>query len=809
MTNVLDQSLRNNVWGNPKGDWQFPIIPELVSPPDGYKGIFRLGNVNVELPDNNSVYNVYTAGSLNPELIKLLINNGFWTSFVDVMKNNNMFASAYTDDGLTFCRKDLYYTFGRNRSLLIALRRNSLFDVDYSYLNIAVRFFIPAYLDQNLSVYNGKYDVFSMDVLSNNALTLTNNFISQYNNEDLTIFINGYLSNASNIAVNQAVDVVYDPQIKAIYKSMLNTLPVFYSELDQKRKYLFHVDPTNIDELDFISNIDFYLVIDNGTDKYGLYVHRNNVENIRNVTFHDYSILTNNIQNLISNLPIAIKDYSLYLVGYFRHSPYGQNLINTDQELLNFYKIEKNKFTLLAGKNDVSIYNASKLEMSPIMRYITSYQSSLYNFDSLDVAGYNSITKLVCSPLVNVENTLIEIPECFSNAFTAYEFSNGILNLYSSDNKNGAYQVVNGNTDQVLFINGSTTNDPNSIYIEWSGGNYSVPTLYDFRVYGYNGEWSDITNNITVLTVMNNNVLSYPEGYSEVLIKTNQYTLNIDNVVYIDNSGYIATIDDPNMVNIPYGFVDVYLNGFTLIYGIDYFLIGNDVYVTNVDKLLLNDFNKILISCYGFCNSDLTMPNYNETKVIINNNNEQINSIIESSYMPSVPIVNSEVYNNQTFTQDYLEVTNKVYPISLRTFYNKDTQTFLDNESNRETIVDNLEEIFNSFKPKDVLVNKKILLSPFLNIVLYNSINHYYDAFITSDYTRSDIGMFLFSLREQFNQDPLFNDNLDKNYYRVLGCLGNVSVNKFVYDFYSNLLIYYKNDKLDIDTTLSFLQIVF
>ena len=805
MTNVIDEYLRNNLWANPKGDWQFPIMPELISPSQGYRGYFILNNTRFNLPDNNSYYNAYSAGRLNPELIRLLLNNNMWTSFDEIINNYNMYSSAYTDDGITLLRSDVYYAFGKNKTLIILVRRNNNFNLNYENLNIGVRFYAPVYLEQNQSLYSGSFSCVSKNITNNQYLNDVQTFYNSYPENSVSVFINGYLNSINNVTIGSSVDIIYDPVYKSTYSRLLNTLPVFYSNLDKSRKYLFHIDPENINEIDFISNIDFYLIGYNSNSSYGLYLHRNIISNIRNVSFHDYSIETSNVQNLMINISNLVENPTFEIVAKVRKSPFGQNLLNTDNDLLNLYKIQSDKESLFAGKNSVSIFNASNLESSDIMQYVSSYQSQLDQFNSLEVAGYNSITNAICSPLVNVGSEPILIPECFTPGFTAFEFSNGLLNLTSSNSNNGSYSVINSTTDKVLFLNGVPTNNPNDIYKSWLGGNISISTQYDYRVYGFNGQnWLDVTNEIPVQEVSGSNILSYINGYEELLIKTSEYIYVVSAEVNVQNTALFYELNDPYMEAIPYGALDVFLNGYYLNYLIDYILIGNIVYITNLEKININNINNLLIVGYSFCNQDLSIPNYNNIKVY-----ENLPEFNNDHYYPHITIVNNQIYDNQTFTEPYYEVNNKLIPVSLRYFYNLDTLTLLEDSLENKPKMDVMESLYNEFKPIDILPNKKPILSVFLNTILNNAIQGEFNNFIYTDYSKSDILFLLFSWSKLFSSDPLFNDDILSEQYEIFGTFNTIDVNKYVYDFFVHVLEVYKSDKLNYFGTVSNLNIKF
>lgn len=802
----------NHLWGNPKGDWQYPLIPDKISPSSGYIVYFNHNNRVINLPDNTSTFSIFTLGSLNPELLGLRIPgpNG-WVSFDSVMTTLNMYASCYTE-GLNLLRSDIYYRFNQSKELIIAVRWNSNFNIDYGELaGITIRFYIPEYLNQNKSVYSGNFDILSLNVSSSSALSEIQSFSQKYNNQ-VSIFANGYYTSLDSLQLDQAVDIIYSPIYKSTYSSSLNILPVFYSDMDNEWKCLFHIDPTVVNDLEFISNIDFYLVIEYSNIQLGLYIDRNNISNIRNVSYHDYSISTIAIENYISKLPLTNNNYSYSIIANVHKSAFGRNLINSNNELLSLYNINNiPKSSLLAGINANSIYNANDLEKSMVMDYMQSGFHELSNFDLLEIGGYGSIAKLIGDPLVKVENNWVTIPGAYPEYFTAFEYQNNLLTNYSSNYSNAKYPLSNTNATYVEFINGESTNNSNLIYTQWASGAYSIPIDLDYRVYAIiNGTYTDVTNNISVSTVSNNNILTYNPEYGTMYIKTSQYILIQDGIYASNVNGTVVSINDTMMSNIPYGVVDVFINGYYLIQDRDYVLIGNTIYITNFDYSNSNS-NSVLIRCYSFCNTDMSMLSTTENYYIENDSSANLTllSLSMQYYSPTVMIVNNQIYTNQSFIDPYLYVTIKTYPVSIRNYYNQDSVTLFTNSLQTRKLIKDLN---NTFKTDIVINNKTILLSAFLSTILYNSLSGIYDDFIDSNYIMADIGPYFEKLISEFNnKDPLLNNDIHSNQFSVIGILASLPINVPVkiYDFYSKVMNFFYNDKLDIFTTLSYLNKTF
>ncbi len=827
MADAFTDFLFKNVWANPKGDWQFPITPQRISPSNGFIATFNILYRMFNLPDNVSQFHVFQIGRYNPELLRLQLSNNNWISFQDIFNNFNMAAYCYTDEGLTFLSSDVYYTFNRDRSLMIAVRWNSNFNIDYTALeNITVRFFIPTYLEQNESEYSGEFNVFSMNVESATAVTMAQNFYNAHIPSKVTIFINGYLSDIYKLAIGQSVDIIYDPVVKESILTNINNLPVFYSTLDSKYKYMFSIPPDN--SVNFLGNIDFYVIgTDSNNNNTGLYIHRNNIENIRNITFSDFSILTINVQNIINSLPLPINEYTISILAIVRYSAFGLNAIDTSQRLLDLNKINLGvRNSLVSGLNSNNrLWKSAVLEQSNTLLYVQSYHSELEQFDSLDVGGYFSLTKSICDPVKAADENWVTVPPCFVNAFTAYEYNNGIMTGYGTNLDNGKYQLLNIETDKVEFINGNSTTNTSNIYYNWTGGTYSINIGTEYRVYGYNGtNWSDITSLVTSSISTTDITLNYPDGYDQVIVKNNGYILTYNANATPNINGIVITLNDSYMADIPYGVVDVFVNGYSLVNKIDYLVIGNNVIITTYGfNFLIDEFN-VTIRCYGFCNSNMQPLSLDKTFVI---NNDQIdieafNVKLSEIYRPLSVIVNNELYSNQNIFNtyltnhpisyvDYIFVTLKTHPIVATQFFNQDSQTLMNDAFIKDEMINNLITSFNQYEPMEVAIEKKYVVSAFLSQVLNNLINGVYYSFIISTYSLADIGGLLAELQTTYQDDQLWNSVINKEQYKVVAFLSQypIPLDAYEYDFYKKVLLYYNNDRLDYFNSINNLSIVF
>ncbi len=820
MPNFFTQFLVDNIWASPKGDWQFPITPMRMSPDDGFINTCQLAKTNIALPTKNETYHLFQVGRYNPQLLKLLLGNGTWQSFADIINNQNVYAQTYTDYGLTLSLSDVYFRFDYNKSLYIAVRWNSAFELNYNELTtITIRFITASFIDNSIPQLLNQYSAWSGLVTDDLDRSSLDQFAVQYPSQNLLVYINGFLSDLNAIAYYDQVDVIFDPLYKQSTVLRLNELPVFNSDMDKQRKYLFHVTPLNENDIDFINNIDFYLTaMDTNGNQTGLYIHRNNIRNVRNVTFHDYSIMAYNVQNLLTYLPLALSNYELYITAFIRKSGFNTGgVIDTKEKLLSLYDFPDDLLTsLLANLNSDSLWNASNLEKSATLQFIQCYLEDLNNYNTEEVGGYLSITNQICPPLAEADSNWVTIPPCYQDGFTVAEFSNGLLSGLSYNQKDGKYQLVNPNTDHVEFTSGIPTTEIDLIYSPWIDGSFTVPLNIEYRVYGQDPEngWIDITNLVSSEQTSSGTVLTYPTGYTNIIVKNNGYQFVYSKALPTSFSNISIQLDDPYMSYIPYGVIDVYLNGYLLVHHVDYIVIGNTVYLCNYEQMKTTYNNLLYIKCQGFCDSNLKLLSL-DTNLILENTPENINSlneIIATLYRAAVVVVNNTLYTGQSYPDSFLYICIKTKLVNAYKYLGSDSQTLLTSALDTNEKISLLKTVYMpDYSVKPLTNYKKTLISPFLYTILENLLAGEYDQWFSINYTKADLGNFFYEMSQVFYDDPIWNSVVNYDYYQVVGfnTAFTVNLNAYQFKFFIDVVTFFNNSRIDYLSTLTNTLLVF
>ncbi len=805
---IVDKLARDHLWPDPSADFQFPITAERLSGVSGFTQGFTYMNRYIPLPDNTNTYHVFVAGRLNPELLKLSLTDTLWNNYTDIINQKNMYASAYMTIGLEIPRQDLFFSFGKTKTLLIALRWNLTTGFDYSLIeNISTRFYSSTYLQDNPNI---SYKALSLNMGSSDDVTIINNFYNQYYPQEggIILFVNGQISSIDQVVINTSVDIIYDPTIKNVFIQDVDNLPTFISELDKQRKYLVHMNDQN-QTVDFLDDIDFYIVGYISESSYvGLYYQRNNIQNVRQITFHDYALLTNNVWNIISYFQNDLSHYKFKVVLNIRRTGMTQNPLTTNHRLFQILHISSDlQQTLIYGINAVNeLWNAKGLEKSQTMMYLQSYFNQLDQYNSFDIVGYNSTCSRICSPVMYLNTSTDEIllPICYSANSTILEYDyNGALTTISSNYQNGSYQLKSQSTRALKFLSGQTTANAGDIYISLLEP-YVLGIGEMFRVYGeLSGVWKDVTNECSVT-----DGAVYPiSGYDSLILKTGKYIYLIEGQYASQYFGVSIALTDTYVSQIPYGSLEVYLNGYRMVRYVDFDILGNIVYIYNNNKM--RNTNKVLVLGKYFCNSDLSVLDLSHIGV---GPISEINtaSAFNDQKPYTIIIDNTLFFTNTTYNSEYVHYSIEEEVPNLTYYLSQDSQNLFV----AEKLIDDklkiiVQAINNTFIPAYGMVfNKLTIISPFLGTVLNNLVNGKYNDFIYNSYSLPDINSLLLPLNNLLNIDPLYNSNVSENYYSVYPFYSAlpIDLDPYQYKFYKSVLKQYANGKLDYQSALTNIQ---
>jgi len=639
--NFLINHAIGSVWCNGRQDNQMILKPARLTPYGGVVRSWKFLWTSFNLPNNTDRFHIYSIGQISPLLVNLLPSSNTWTLVSESNMVTDTITEVYTQKGIRLPISQIHYIYTEENSLLFAVRKDNKLNWDFNNESIYIRLYDNAYFESDRNTGPGVYvngmtvkttaDILSiqLDYLQKNALVgKVYCFINGYRVKDISLI---------NVSIGDTVEFCHDPSVLATYEFKLNTLEVFDSILDLKRKYLLHPGAGLGNSIYYQDDIDIY--IKNETSKVGVYFHKNSVDNLRMVTHKDYSISQPTVSAFL-NENSAVLNYNTAVVELnIRRSGYDRPLIDENSRIKELYKLPdlEIKAAMIGAESSLDVWRVDNLENSNYTKIMRSAFSQVNTELVKNAYGYNAVVKLAATPVIKTEifnsQVIGRMPYKYLINSTVYEFDDNGLYIDNYHHLAGElYNCENSNAKYLMIISGTSSNTLDEYY------NTPVVNLennYDYRFYAANKDdvypytqWTDVTGTDAYVVTNGQAVWSIMDTH-DVLVRSNKKHLSKS--FYLDPLGGALTFNLTHVQNIngvmvdaemqiPMGELKVYLNNRSLVRGLDYYVDFPKVTIVNKDYLFDQSITqqKIDYVFTGLCSSDLEFSTYVEKGFIRN-----------------------------------------------------------------------------------------------------------------------------------------------------------------------------------------------
>ncbi len=641
MSDYLVKNAINNVWCNPRQDNQMILKPARLTLYGGVVRSWRLLWTSFNLPTNIFKYHIYSIGQIHPLLVNLFPITNTWKLVSESNMMTDTITEIYTQKGIRLPVSQIHYIVTEEKSLLFAVRKDSKLNWDFNNEDIYIRLYDNAYFESsrnnNTKIYiEGRTVTSTSDIIDIQINYLAKSALPG----KVYAFVNGYrVKDISliSVAIGDTVEFYHDPSVHATYEFKLNTLQTFDSILDTKRKYLLYTGSGLGDSIYYQDDVDIY--IKNETTKKGVYFHKNSADNLRMVTHKDYSISQPVISSFL-NQHTDIFDFSNSVVEVnIRQSGYSRPLIDENSRIKELYKLNELQIqaAMIGAESTLSNWRVDNLENSDYCKLMRSSFSEVTNTLVKDTYGYNAVVKIAANPVIKTQvfngQKIGKLPYKYLTDATVYEFdTNGI---YLENHYQAAGEIYNCTSTDAGYL----------MIIHGTGGDtldeyYNVPTVtldpnYDYRFYSALKDdifpytrWTDVTGS-GQYAIQGNLLTWLNTATRDVLVRSNKK--HISKRFYLDVSGGSFTFNLTHMQNvdgamvdaimqIPMGELKIYLNGKSLVRGLDYHVDFPIVTIVNKEYLVnQNQFQQRIDYVFtGLCSSDLSYSTYAEKGFVRN-----------------------------------------------------------------------------------------------------------------------------------------------------------------------------------------------
>lgn len=637
---LVDHAIKN-VWCTPRQDNSYVFRPARISRPTGELNRLYFMGRQLVLPVSMLKVHVFQVGQVKPEILGLTTDDpGWiretWKSFSTVVNEREIQVDIYNDNGVQLPKYRAWYMFTQENNLLIAVSESERVPVNYSSDHIYLRLYSNAYFESIRS------DGLSKTIWTNGQVVQSNQDILNLQNEEtihraltgsVKAYVNGFAVDRIdmlNAVVGDEVEYVYDASVKTLVSFTYSGLSNFTSTLDSCYKYLLSFDGDG-DQIDYQDDLDVYVYKVTASKRKGVYFSRNLLKHHRMVTHKDYAIDLSQTENLFRYMRevSGVHDNADMVVEVtIRKAGYERPLIYENSRIFELFKLDHTSRVraLLGLDSSLDVWTAPYLEHSG---YTELMRADMGNVDQNLVQrayGYNSISKLVGdTPVKTVLRNgrqYVSVPYLLAEGSTAYEYDVDGYLLGSYYHMSGTdYYCQNNQARLVEMIAGRGSDSPNVIF---GKDNITLPAYHNYRVYmsGVVGNdsdenWVDITGGDKYHVSGNKLIWDSPISDYLLMVRIDSDFLEFDLGMLPVAGNLSFTLFEkenrgsgvlPYTLPVPMGELDIWLNGKSLIRGLDYVLDFPKVYIVNKRYLRQQSgsgLQNIKVRFTGFCDRNL------------------------------------------------------------------------------------------------------------------------------------------------------------------------------------------------------------
>lgn len=656
--NYLIEHARKNVWCDQDQDFQTIFKPVRISPKLGLKRVAGVEWQYVNLPDETSNWHLYQIGDIHPSYLGMIPVLGRWISAADHINNQGQIIDIYTKMGVNLPRFEAFFAALPGRNLIMVIKdQGELLDLNVT--DIFIRWYSNAFFrndrshsipeipdspvmqipvgDWHSSVYSlgpghggkvrceGRRIQRRQDVLD---MQTRFNALKAFGYGHVYAFYNGGLVNDfhqawfvdARIERGDWCELILDTSIKEVVDFPIKNLDTFNSTLDELRKYLLHEYVHKHDTIEYRNDVDVFLINPigtyvQGTRWEGIYYHRNQNISLRMVTHQDYAIpvpFVMGYKNALASMTDASK-WSIRL--HIRHSGFKRPLVFETNRIHDLYRLPplERKQAFLGVSSSLSFWRAEHLENSNYCKLMDHPKPNFLLTTVEDAYGYNAISKLVAdSPIETFpveQYKRVVLPIGLQNRATIYEYNvNGrLLGWYPATNT----RTYNCTNNDCAFVEGRVGYGGNYLSTKYGTKPVTMEADVDYGFYKRvmvdslpTGEWLPAVIDVDYKILDGVAYWNLDERSWYCAVRDNKYFLSY----FIDNDAKDGLLifslqsneDDPKapanrVVELLPSKVELLLNGFPIIEGMDYTRIGVRFVVWNKQYLVNGPTQRLAI----------------------------------------------------------------------------------------------------------------------------------------------------------------------------------------------------------------------
>lgn len=640
LRHLVNKALQD-VWCSPRQDNLHILQLHKLTATYGALGVVSLAGRDVNLPDTSKRYHVYQIGQLSPAYLGLLAIKPSWlperwTTFSKAINTNNVQVDIYTETGVMFPRFKSHYMLTSSRTLIVAIEISPKIPANLDDEIPFIRFYKNAIFSTVAGSATGEHLLHYGEVITSGAdIIRIANQIASYKNKNgsISCWVNGVTIDAIdsfNVKINDIVEFLYDSTMFRIVTLAATDNKVFVSKLDKTLKYILHYKKDKDSNIYYQDDVDIEVVyVASGNRFRGRYYNKNVYSCMRMLTHRDYSIPVDNVMRIITDIqrrdPTAPKELSSYRIRLkIKTANRLRPLIYDANRIFELYKLPEDKLLRAMEGLDSTLeeWKATNLESSPYVRLMDTPIDNITMKEVQEAYGYNgAATVLANNPTATYTNSsrlMAKVPMGYRINSAGYEYDKDGLYLANSyNNVNDDYYAVDPKAKSIEYIVGKPLPHNKDIF-----GSDDLPIpRFDYRVYMTyikdgkidDAKWRDVTST-PHYDVVNGKLKWNNLEVDHILCLRDDTTFYARDYKVKEEFGMfrVRLLEFINGVDVDMkilrGDIDVFLNGSSLIHGLDYEIKLPYLYINNTKYLkrpLKDTTQNVHVRMAGFCEKDL------------------------------------------------------------------------------------------------------------------------------------------------------------------------------------------------------------
>src|SRR5690606_31047219 len=382
------------------------------------------------LPTSKEWYHVFQIGEITPELLGLLSTYNQWLSLDKHCQQSDLLVNVYLKNGVEFPRHTSYILRTMDDNVILAVKDHPSIG-DAGNNPVYLRVYSNAYFQRSTDTGEG-IEVHGATLRTTADLTnMQSRWQAAKNRKGHCVaYVNGRrVQNLSpqTMTVGNVVEFFRDGTIREIVEFKVSELPSFLSTLDRQQKYLLHPRGYDRGTIDYLDDLDFYLIkrrSDHLLD--GVYYHKNAENAVRMVTHRDYSIPVDFVAAYVDDHPDWYDINTLSVQVYVRDSGYERELVDEHHRIKELYRLEDDEIleAMVGQDSTVDVWQAANLEASAYPALMRAPMGTIDHDTVRDAYGYNAISKLLADTPLKIDPVSkgVDLPVGLWEDSTIYEY---------------------------------------------------------------------------------------------------------------------------------------------------------------------------------------------------------------------------------------------------------------------------------------------------------------------------------------------------------------------------------------------------